>query len=266
MTLHSLIALTARERALAGAVLALLLLAALLPGVAQFANYHAFADQRTWLGIPRALDVLTNLPFALVGFVGLWRLRASQRADFLQRWPQVSRCLAALFFVGLVATAWGSAYYHWAPDDAGLVIDRACMTLSFAGLLGLAASERVSGRAGGTLAVVALIGGALSLVVWAHKGNLTPWSVFQGGGMLLVLGLLAVKPVGAPLHMQWLAVVLIYALAKVAEGLDAPLFELSGVLSGHSLKHLVASLAAWPLIRALGPRPLAERQPLAESL
>jgi hypothetical protein len=254
MTPHSLIALTARERALVGGVLALLLLAAALPGVAQFADYHAFADQRTLMGIPRALDVLTNLPFALVGVVGLWRLRASQRADFPQRWPQASRRLAALFFVGLIATAWGSAYYHWAPDDAGLVIDRACMTLSFAGLLGLAASERVSGRAGGALAVVALIGGGLSLVVWAHTGNLTPWSVFQGGGILLVLVLLSVKPVGESLHVSWLAVVLIYALAKVAEGLDAPLFELTGALSGHSLKHLVASLAAWPVIRALARR------------
>jgi hypothetical protein len=39
--------------------------------IAQFANYHAFADQRMLLGIPHGADVLSNLGFAVVGLWGL---------------------------------------------------------------------------------------------------------------------------------------------------------------------------------------------------
>ena len=45
-------------------------LALLLHGpIAQWASYHAFADQRELWGIPHAADVLSNLPFAIAG---LW--------------------------------------------------------------------------------------------------------------------------------------------------------------------------------------------------
>ena len=39
--------------------------------------YHAFADQRGWLGIPHAADVLSNLFFALIG---AWALGKARRA------------------------------------------------------------------------------------------------------------------------------------------------------------------------------------------
>lgn len=44
----------------------------------------------------------------------------------------------------------------------------------------------------------------------------------------------------------------IYAVAKAFELADHTLFEASGqLISGHSLKHMVAALAAWPVISAL---------------
>ena len=41
--------------------------------VAQIPGYHDFADQRRLLGVPHALNVLSNLGFALVGAWGLRR-------------------------------------------------------------------------------------------------------------------------------------------------------------------------------------------------
>ena len=64
-----------------GLLLALALataLAGLAPAVAQYADYHAFADQRTLWGLPFAMDVLSNLPFAVMGVWGLLRLRTIQ--------------------------------------------------------------------------------------------------------------------------------------------------------------------------------------------
>jgi hypothetical protein len=43
------------------------------PALAQPENYFPFADQRSWLGIPNAADVLSNLAFVAVGLLGLCR-------------------------------------------------------------------------------------------------------------------------------------------------------------------------------------------------
>ena len=39
----------------------------LLPRIPQDPAYHVMADQRTVAGLPNAFDVLSNLPFAVVG-------------------------------------------------------------------------------------------------------------------------------------------------------------------------------------------------------
>ena len=45
-------------------------------------SYHVFADQRTLFGIPNALNVLSNIPFLLVGMWGvLWLIGRSGRAS-----------------------------------------------------------------------------------------------------------------------------------------------------------------------------------------
>ena len=53
-----------------------------MPAVAQDPSYHRFADQRQWLGVPNAADVLSNLAFALVGLVGVVRLASPRRPRF----------------------------------------------------------------------------------------------------------------------------------------------------------------------------------------
>ena len=109
----------AAEAALAAAVGALALAAVLAPATGLPAGYHDFADQRGWHGLPNAMDVLSNAPFAALGVWGLaWLRRAATRVGAAQR------ALAALFFVGLIATAACSAGYYMHPDHAGLCLDR----------------------------------------------------------------------------------------------------------------------------------------------
>src|ERR1700746_1848008 len=47
----------------------------LLPPIPQDQSYHQFADQRTLLGIPNFWNVVSNLPFLVVGAAGLRRFR-----------------------------------------------------------------------------------------------------------------------------------------------------------------------------------------------
>lgn len=236
------------EWALLLVCVALTLLAVLGPAVGQPAHYHDFADQRVWWGVPRAMDVVTNLPFALWGLGGLVMLRGLCSSTLGGR----QRHMAALFFTGLVLTSAASSYYHWQPDNAGLALDRLGMAVAFAGLLGLAAAGRISARAGMALGWGLLLAAALSVMLWTRTANVLPWAVVQFGGMGLVLWLAARQPLPGALPVSWTAVIAIYALAKLLEALDPQVYALTaGAVSGHSLKHVVASLAAWPVWSAL---------------
>ncbi|QIL83189.1 hypothetical protein G7047_27055 [Diaphorobacter sp. HDW4A] len=220
------------------------------PMLAQSPSYHAFADQRTLHGLPHAMDVLSNLGFLVAGIAGLfalWRTRMVHIAT-------TARCMAAVFFVGLIGCFAGSSYYHWAPDDAALVWDRLAMCVPFAGILGLAVRQACDDDAAAWLAATAmLICGAASTQIWQHGSNMLPWAVAQGSGMLALI-VLACVPIrrGSSLPVHLGVVIGLYALAKVFELADAQVFALDfGLLSGHSAKHLLAAAAALPVLHAL---------------
>lgn len=215
---------------------------------------HPFIDARALRGIPNALDVLSNLPFLLGGVAGLW---------MLSRWEahglQVATLRAArVFFVGLILTFAGSSYYHWAPDAWGLMWDRAGMAVVFAGALGLAVCERASLRIGAWLPAAVCVAGGVSAWVCYHSGNVLPWAVVQFGGAALLMGLAVCKPLQragslprAP-QISWGLLIALYAMAKLLEAGDAWVFHATHeVVSGHTLKHLFASCAAWPVGVAL---------------
>jgi hypothetical protein len=69
---------TTRARLLiAAAALAVLSFFLFVPPIAQDETYHFFADNRTVWSIPNFWNVVSNVPFAVIGILGLWKLRAS---------------------------------------------------------------------------------------------------------------------------------------------------------------------------------------------
>ncbi len=229
----------------------LLAVACLGPMVPQAASYHAFADQRSWGALPFAMDVLTNLPFLLLGLAGLWAavLHAPQRVV-----DAGARGWLAWVFGGLVATAVGSGYYHMAPDDWRVFWDRMGMVPVFAGVLALAVQSQLGSRPAQITAGLVALCGPLSLVVWLRTGQLLPWAVLQGAGMVLIVVLAVAqwrKPGALAGAVRWplLAIVLWYAAAKVFELGDGAVWQMTGGwVSGHSLKHVAAALATLPLL------------------
>jgi len=240
--------LTRQELGLLLGAAALLAAAVFGPVWLDSSHQHGFADQRVLWGIPCAGDVLSNLPFALAGLWGLAALRRVAPGGL----DGCSRALAGLFFAGLVATSVGSTAYHWQPQDAGLLWDRLGMVLPFAGLLGLAANGRVSPRAGWGAAGAVLVAGPLAVWWWARSGNVMPWAVVQLGGMVVVavLALLPRRQGALAVHLG--AVIAMYALAKLFEAADHAVLDATAQwVSGHSLKHVLAAGAAWPVLLAL---------------
>lgn len=74
--------LSRRERGLLFTFALLALVALFGPALpaAEVAIASVFADGRSWHGLPNAMDVLSNLPFLLIGFWGLYRLNRIDRA------------------------------------------------------------------------------------------------------------------------------------------------------------------------------------------
>lgn len=244
-----------------------LALAVFAPALPQPEAYHRFADQRALAGLPFAMDVLSNGGFVAGGAWGLWRLgRTSWVALSGPVWVT-----SVLFFGGLLFTGVGSAAYHVQPDAAALMLDRMAMGVAFAGLLGLAVADRVSGRSAlGMVIGVLLLAPVAAALAW-RGGNATPWLVLQLGGLMLLLALTVVAPRGRLNGGTWglplLSVVLIYALAKVFELADHAVFDIThGWVSGHTLKHLVASCVVWPVLSGLSGATIPGRMQHALSL
>jgi hypothetical protein len=203
--------------------------------IAQQAHYHDFADQRAGLGIANLRDVLSNLGFALIGAWGLQR-SGSQQGIAKAGWM--------FGFFSLLLTAVGSAWYHLAPDDVRLIWDRIPIALACAGFLSALASQ-LHGRLNSTWFIIPLACWAvLSVGYWAVTQDLRPYLLLQALPLIL-LPLWQWQLCGRqrPFGLM-LAASLCYILAKMAELQDLMLFNtLQQYLSGHTLKHLLASLA-----------------------
>ena len=220
----------------------------LLPRIAQDVRYHGFADQRNWLGIPNAMDVLSNLAFAFVGLFAIVRLVSGQRSRFAPAVEWGLWCVAA----GLVGTAAGSAWYHLAPSNASLFWDRLPMTLVFAGVVGTALAQRIPGSAGrfGLPLLAAL--GLGTVFYWKVTGDLAPYMTLQLGGIVILLVLVVATRKGDD-PFPWAWVIAWYVLAKVLESFDHGVWDATGgIVAGHALKHLAAAAASaaalWPLL------------------
>ena len=219
--------------------------------IRQSQEYHRFADGRVFLGIENAADVLSSAAFIAVGLTGLfslWRHRARSEAR------EELRPYWALF--GAVALAGvGSVYYHLVPDDARLVWDRLPIAVAFLCLLAAIIAERISVKAGIALLVPFVALGAASVLYWAAFDDLRLYALVQFGSLAAILALCAFFPSRYSRGELIFVAAALYGIAKVLEWLDRAVFELTGgMLSGHTLKHLLAASALYLILWGLERR------------
>lgn len=225
------------------AVIAAVGLAVLLrPPVFQDPTYFGHADRRAFLGLPNALNVLSNLPFALAAWLGLRRSAALGR-------PQ--RAAARLTFLAIGAVTLGSGYYHFAPGSLGLLVDRLPISLAFAALFAWVVGDRLgthwTPRVLAPLVALALF----TLWIWygsgALDGDLRPYALVQALPLVCTPLLLACFP-GELCDRRLALALALYVVAKVCEVLDAEVFAFGELVSGHTLKHLFAAAACFALV------------------
>ena len=249
MSRARLLALLLLTAALAGAL-------ALLAPLAQPLSYHEFADRRAFFGVPNFLNVLSNLALLLVAALGLGLLRRGGGAVFVERaerWPY------ALFFLAVAATSLGSAWYHLAPDNARLFWDRLPMSVGFAALVAAVLGERWDAKAGLRLLAPLVAAGAATVLWWRFSEaggaeNALPYFAFQAWAILAVVLLMLFFPPKYTRSAYLFSAVALYGAALTAELLDRHLFALGQIVSGHTMKHLLAALAVYQVVRMLRTR------------
>lgn len=218
--------------------------------IGQLADYHAFADHTVLFGIPHAYDVLSNLGFALVALGGLRGL-AKQR-------PGYGDAGYRLFLFGLLLTAFGSTGYHLAPDNARLVWDRTPIALACAGLLAAVRGETLRRDSGRDAAWLALY--AVASVAWWHfteqagGGDLRPYLLLQLAPMVLIPLWQWIGDVPTAERLSYGGALLTYAFAKWAELNDHQIAAVLAPLTGHTLKHLLATAAAAIIVGRIATR------------
>lgn len=204
-------------------------------------------------------NVISNfffLPVGVLGMIFVGSKRPDSKASFLdpaERWPYF------VFFLSVSLTAFGSAYYHWRPNDQSLVWDRLPMAMGFASLLAAVIVERIRLRLGIWLLAPLILLEMATVVYWAAtqsggRGDIRPYAFAQFGSLLMILFLLAIYPPRYTRGYDFLVSLGIYAIAKVLEAGDRVIYSHVRFVSGHTLKHLVAALSAWWILRMLACR------------
>jgi hypothetical protein len=208
-------------------------------------TFHHYADARTWLGIPHAGDVLSNAAFIVVAVLAALRLRAGRSADGF----------AWLACAGVAGIGIGSGSYHVAPSDALLALDWAPIVLALAWITAAVVADRHGRRAGVIALVVGTSAALVAVAIWylgggtTGGGDMTAYVTVQLLGVALPLAVALSAPGRIP--ARHLAVALAgFLLARLFATRDASLLDAIGV-SGHSLKHVAAALAAAIGLRAV---------------
>ncbi len=253
--------------------------------IPQSEAYHHFADTRPLhvgsKAIPNAFNVLSNIPFFIVGWIGLSFLRRGPTRDpdgpfrpgahtafeSLRERPAY-----VLFFAGVMLTAFGSAYYHLYPKTPTLFWDRLPMSIAFTSLFAAVIAERISIYWSRMLLLPFVFVGVASVVMWrlseqTGHGDLRVYLFVQLFPVAALPLMLLLFPPRYSRGIELLIVVVLYAGAKALEHFDGQVYEAtSRVVSGHSLKHFAAALATYlvlDMLKKRGRAPLPFTQALA---
>jgi hypothetical protein len=222
------------------------------PPMPQIQSYHQFVDSRTLMGIPNAMDVLSNIFFLMVGLLGL--------KELLVKNDLVTRSSWKWFFISIFLIAPGSAWYHLSPNDQTLVWDRLPMSMGFMALYIIILSEFVSLQSQKVL-FPALALGIISVFTWVMFSDLRFYFWVQFSSFItipLILVLFRSRFTHGGFYFLALG---FYGLAKWTEVKDAEIFKMTNMLvSGHTLKHVLSAVGLsflWLMLKVRSEKSVA---------
>lgn len=210
----------------------------ILSPIEQNKEYHNFCDSDTIFNIPNFWNVVSNIPFLVIGLIGLYK-----SSTLLENKVQY-----IMFFLGISLVSIGSSYYHLNPNDNTLVWDRLPMTIAFMSLFSIIISEFIDLTTGIKSLFPALIIGLLSVFYWIAFNDLKIYILVQFYPILAILVILIFFKSKYNLTIGYWMLLLAYIVAKLFEHFDCQTQSVLKLLSGHTLKHLVISIGIISLL------------------
>ncbi len=225
-----------------------------VPPIPQWDSYHHFSDNRTFFSITNFSNVASNIGFIIVGFCGLFII--SQKHFLLEKHDSIPY---AVLFLSIIFVGLGSAYYHLNPTTETLFWDRLPMSISFMSFFAAIICDRITKITGTYIILpVLVLTGIYSVIYWQQ-------TEMSGAGDLRLYGLIQYFPIFAipliliffprytytsPVPIFW--ALAWYIVAKLCEYFDLGILNLlSNYVSGHTLKHITATIAAFYILQML---------------
>jgi len=230
-----------------------------IPAISQDVSYHDFADKRTFFGVPNFFNVISNLPYLIFGLIGYFLVFKEVQIQIIQS----LKLSYAVFFIGVTLVCLGSGFYHLNPDNSSLLWDRLPMTIAFMSFFIIILGEYVHEKTAQQLFFPLLIIGLVSVVYWywsetISQGDLRLYILVQFLPIILVLLILLLFPSRFSHSYYYWLIIGCYVLAKVFEFTDQFVFDALGIISGHSLKHLISTLVPFLMYKLLKSRKVVE--------
>lgn len=224
----------------AAAIFLLIFLMVVTPSIPQSQDYHKFADRRNLFGVPNTLNVISIFPFLIVGVVGFVLCLHGNCFGISLR-GEVWGWL--FFYIGVAATAFGSAYYHLKPDHARLVWDRLPATVAVISIMVIFVIERIDERMGTAFLFPLLMLSAFSIAYWRFFDDLRPYALLQLVPLIAIPAMSILLPTKYTHSVYWLWSAGFYFLAEIEEAADKKLYKWTHyIVSGHTLRHLSAAM------------------------
>ncbi|MCU0417470.1 MAG: ceramidase [Cytophagaceae bacterium] len=210
--------------------------------IPQEEHYHQFADQR-YLGIPNAFNVWSNIPFLICGVWGFIQSKTILLSGF-------QKIQYAALFLGIMLTAFGSSYYHWNPNSTTLVWDRLPMTVVFASFFACVLSDTFSATKEKVVWTSLLLFGFFSIGYWVLWNDLRFYVFLQFFPILYIIWCVLRNLFPNRVKKSVVLIIGCYGIAKLMEHYDYSIYAYLGSnVSGHSLKHLFASISTFGIVR-----------------
>ncbi len=207
--------------------------------IPQWTSYHDFADKRDFCGIPNFLDVTSNVSFLIAG---LWMLKQMIKEN-KSFYYGMSISLILLFF--------GSAYYHFQPDNLRLVYDRLPIA-SFFSILFIFINHQLGIFKNHKFHFFYWLLSISSVIIWYLIDDLRFYALAQFFPLLMIstyfiIGLfqkylLKNQQIFTNSTLISFAILIFgYGISKIFESFDYEvLFYTQGLISGHTVKHILA--------------------------
>ena len=239
-------------------ILGLLIISAIclyfVPPVPQWNSYHQFSDNRTFFSISNFGNVASNIGFVVVGVYGLFIIFHKQIFN-----KKLDLIPYGVLFFSIIFVGVGSAHYHLNPTTETLFWDRLPMSISFMSFFSAIVCDRINKITGTYIVLpILILTGIYSVIYWQQtelggEGDLRLYGLVQYFPMFaipLILFLFPSYKYTPPSPIFW--TLAWYVIAKLFEYFDLDILNMSSnFLSGHTLKHLAATLAVICILRML---------------